>query len=114
MCVCSACLGRNRIGMVKPKYKHGAEWGGGGSYLQEIYIYKGTNFQYKYSTCRGATGHPFWGVSPEPQGHLGRRLFRKKWKRWELGLRVPVPSPQSLNAALQPGALGGLAGVPLT
>lgn len=78
------------------------------------YIYKGTNFQYKYSTCRGATGHPFWGVSPEPQGHLGRRVFQEKWKRWELGLRVPVPSPPSLNAALQPGALGGLAGVQLT
>ena len=39
MCVCFACLGRNRIGMVKPKYKHGAEWGGGRFLLRRnIYI----------------------------------------------------------------------------
>lgn len=33
-----------------------------------------------------------------------------------VGIRPPIPSPlpQNLNAVLQPGALGGLAGVQLT
>lgn len=50
--------------------------GNGGRFLRiNIYTYKGTNFQYIYSTCRGATGQQFRGVSPAPQRHLGRRVF---------------------------------------
>lgn len=89
-------------------------WSGkrGERFLHIKSIYKGTNFKYKYSTCRGATGQQqFWDVSPVPPGTYGEAGVPRGMG--EVGIRPPFPasSPNNLNATLKPDALGGLAGV---
>lgn len=69
-----ASLGGSRVGVVKIQVQTWSR--NGGRFLTYKNIERGTNFQYKYSTHRAATGQP--GSSHLcPHGHLGKRCSKR-------------------------------------